>query len=364
MRWVTFRGDDGERTGVLSGDAIHALPARRELARTDRARCRRAEGGRGRRAAFGAHDTAGPGDADGADPAAAVDPGLPVLPRPHAQLPGGDGWRPRAQGHLVPDSRLLLRLPVDRPGPVRRRPDGTRKCLAGLRIGDRRGHRNRGQRPLRRRSRTGDHRVHDLQRLVRARSADAGRSIGDRAGQGEGQRRHAWPVSGHARRTRALPPRRQAEPAGDGTGQRRGDRFGVDCADGLELRRGDRLRLARGHADPRRRRRLRDRADLHTGRAPRPDGAGIIPWLAARRRCRHAEGAGSGRDASNRPQKLSAATITGPAQPGCRSRCQAGQPCPGENPLHPRVARGRRPGVGMVAAGRRIRLEQRRVGRR
>ena len=25
MRWVTFRGGDGERTGVLSGDAIHAL---------------------------------------------------------------------------------------------------------------------------------------------------------------------------------------------------------------------------------------------------------------------------------------------------------------------------------------------------
>jgi 2-keto-4-pentenoate hydratase/2-oxohepta-3-ene-1,7-dioic acid hydratase in catechol pathway/glyoxylase-like metal-dependent hydrolase (beta-lactamase superfamily II) len=27
MRWVTFRSDDGERTGVLSGDAIHAMPA-------------------------------------------------------------------------------------------------------------------------------------------------------------------------------------------------------------------------------------------------------------------------------------------------------------------------------------------------
>ncbi|MGH3556501.1 MAG: fumarylacetoacetate hydrolase family protein [Mycobacterium sp.] len=26
MRWATFRGDDGERTGVLSGDAIHAMP--------------------------------------------------------------------------------------------------------------------------------------------------------------------------------------------------------------------------------------------------------------------------------------------------------------------------------------------------
>ena len=25
MRWVTFRDDDGERTGVVSGDAIHAL---------------------------------------------------------------------------------------------------------------------------------------------------------------------------------------------------------------------------------------------------------------------------------------------------------------------------------------------------
>jgi 2-keto-4-pentenoate hydratase/2-oxohepta-3-ene-1,7-dioic acid hydratase in catechol pathway len=27
MRWLTFRDDNGERTGVLSGDAIHALPA-------------------------------------------------------------------------------------------------------------------------------------------------------------------------------------------------------------------------------------------------------------------------------------------------------------------------------------------------
>lgn len=27
MRWVTYRGEDGERTGVLSGDAIHPLPA-------------------------------------------------------------------------------------------------------------------------------------------------------------------------------------------------------------------------------------------------------------------------------------------------------------------------------------------------
>jgi 2-keto-4-pentenoate hydratase/2-oxohepta-3-ene-1,7-dioic acid hydratase in catechol pathway/glyoxylase-like metal-dependent hydrolase (beta-lactamase superfamily II) len=26
MRWVTFREDDGERTGIVSGDAIHALP--------------------------------------------------------------------------------------------------------------------------------------------------------------------------------------------------------------------------------------------------------------------------------------------------------------------------------------------------
>ncbi|MDT5408910.1 MAG: hypothetical protein QOG14_1130, partial [Mycobacterium sp.] len=25
MRWLTFRDGDGERTGVLSGDAIHAL---------------------------------------------------------------------------------------------------------------------------------------------------------------------------------------------------------------------------------------------------------------------------------------------------------------------------------------------------
>ncbi len=32
MRWVTFRDSDGERTGVLSGDAIHALQPGVELA--------------------------------------------------------------------------------------------------------------------------------------------------------------------------------------------------------------------------------------------------------------------------------------------------------------------------------------------
>ena len=26
MKWVTYQGDSGERTGVLSGDAIHAMP--------------------------------------------------------------------------------------------------------------------------------------------------------------------------------------------------------------------------------------------------------------------------------------------------------------------------------------------------
>ena len=26
MKWVTYQGDSGERAGVLSGDAIHAMP--------------------------------------------------------------------------------------------------------------------------------------------------------------------------------------------------------------------------------------------------------------------------------------------------------------------------------------------------
>src|SRR5437899_8579558 len=26
MKWVTYRGADGERTGVLSGDTIHTMP--------------------------------------------------------------------------------------------------------------------------------------------------------------------------------------------------------------------------------------------------------------------------------------------------------------------------------------------------
>ena len=50
------------------------------------------------------------------------------------------------------------------------------------------------------------------------------------------------------------------------------------------------------------------RADLHTGRAPRSDGAGILPRLAARRRRRHAQSAGAGRDPANRPQNACTAT--------------------------------------------------------
>ena len=59
------------------------------------------------------------------------------------------------------------------------------------------------------------------------------------------------------------------------------------------------------------------------------------------------------------PQPLSARP-----NPDAVTGRQAGQPGAGEDPLHPRAARSRRPGVGMDAAGRRIRLEQRRAGRR
>ena len=50
--------------------------------------------------------------------------------------------------------------------------------------------------------------------------------------------------------------------------------------------------------------------------------------------------------------------------PDAAPAATAGQPGPGAGALHPRAARGRRPGVGMDAAGRGLRLEQRRAGRR
>lgn len=73
---------------------------------------------------------------------------------------------------------------------------------------------------------------------------------------------------------------------------------------------------------------------------------------------------GTGRDSPNCPQNPCAATNPTTAQSRCRARSPAGQRGAGENPVHPRAARGRRPSVGLDAAGRRIRLEQRRTRRR
>ena len=63
--------------------------------------------------------------------------------------------------------------------------------------------------------------------------------------------------------------------------------------------------------------------------------------------------------ASNRAAPAGAA-----AQPRRRTRARPRQPRARTSALHPRAARGRRPGVGVDAAGRGLWLEQRRTGRR
>ena len=73
MRWVTFRDGDGERTGVLSGDAIHELRPGVSLLDLIGRRRGGTAGGRGAGAPVVAHRAPGSGDADGADSAAAVD---------------------------------------------------------------------------------------------------------------------------------------------------------------------------------------------------------------------------------------------------------------------------------------------------
>ena len=73
MRWLTFRDGSGERTGVLSGDAIHALRPGVSLLDLIGRGAAVLQEARERCTAVGAHRAARPGDADGADSAAAVD---------------------------------------------------------------------------------------------------------------------------------------------------------------------------------------------------------------------------------------------------------------------------------------------------
>lgn len=84
MKWVTYRSDHGERTGVLSGDAIYAMPP--DVSLLDLV----GRGADGLRTAgtgsalTGRGGSARRGYAGGADSAPAVDPGLVVLSGPHA----------------------------------------------------------------------------------------------------------------------------------------------------------------------------------------------------------------------------------------------------------------------------------------
>ena len=149
MRWVTYRSDDGDRVGVVPDESIYAVDAGTTLIDLV------ARGHDGLRAA-GEEAVRRPSSVVRLDevslrapiPTPAGGPGQPVLPRPHAQLSASARGRTGAQGHLVPDPGLLLRLPVNRFRPLRRRAEGSRRGMAGLRAGDRRGDRRRRQGPV------------------------------------------------------------------------------------------------------------------------------------------------------------------------------------------------------------------------
>ncbi|OOK79027.1 bifunctional 2-hydroxyhepta-2,4-diene-1,7-dioate isomerase/cyclase/dehydrase domain protein [Mycobacterium kansasii] len=74
MKWVTYRSDDGERAGVLSGDTIYALPPGSALLDLLGGAPTAAHGRRGRVAGTGCRRRSRRRVADGAHPAPAVDP--------------------------------------------------------------------------------------------------------------------------------------------------------------------------------------------------------------------------------------------------------------------------------------------------
>ena len=150
----------------------------------------------------------------------------------------------------------------------------------------------------------------------------------------------------------------RAEPRRDRAGQRRGDRIRVDRPDGLELRRSHLLRIARRRTHPRatfsaqarcRPARLVEHLDstapesfrgwLHDGDIVtlRVEGLGETRQTGTENRC--------------------TATTVAATEPRRHACGATGQPGAGENPVHPRVTRGRRTGVGLDVAGRWIRLE-------
>ena len=74
MKWVTYQRRRAERTGVLSGDVIHAVPPGVTLLELDRARRRRAAAAGEEALRLSVDGASGRRDVDGADPASAVDP--------------------------------------------------------------------------------------------------------------------------------------------------------------------------------------------------------------------------------------------------------------------------------------------------
>ncbi len=206
MRWLTFRDDSGQRTGVLSGDEDPSAAAGRELARADRARCGRPGRGGGGRAALGA-----------TVPLDQVTLMAPI-PRPpsirdslcfldhmrNCQAAMGGGRVLKDTWYRIP--AFYFACPTTVLGPYDDAPMAPGSVWQDFELEVAAVIGTAGTRPVGRRSRTGDRRIHDLQRLVGARLAATGRSTGDRPGQGQGQRRHTGPVPGHAGRTRAVPP--------------------------------------------------------------------------------------------------------------------------------------------------------------
>ena len=200
MKWVTYRSADGERTGVLSGDTIHAVPRGVTLLELI------GRGADGLRQA-GEEALASPSDAVRLDDVTLLAP----IPRPpsirdslcfldhmrNCQAAMGAGRELADTWYRIP--AFYFACPATVLGPYEDAPIAPGSAWQDFELEIAAVIGTRGKDLTDRAGRAGDHRLHDLQRLVRARPAAIGRPTGDRASQGQRQRSHAGPLSGYAR---------------------------------------------------------------------------------------------------------------------------------------------------------------------
>ena len=199
MKWVTYQGDTGERTGVLSGDSIHAMPSGVTLLDLV---------GRG---ADGLREA---GEEALKSPAAVrlneVTLMAPI-PRPptirdslcfldhmrNCQAAMGAGRQLADTWYRIP--AFYFACPATVLGPYEDVPMAPGSAWQDFELEIAAIIGTTGKDLTVEQAERADHRLHHLQRLVSARPAATGRPAGDRAGQGQGQRRHPGPVSGHRR---------------------------------------------------------------------------------------------------------------------------------------------------------------------